>query len=216
MTKKSTISDADMDSVSPKKRKMRPGGGKAKGNSFEGQVAKKLSAALAPLNFIRSPGSGARVGGKNFEKFGDMFGAEAMKIFTADVVPINERKAGLTFLHSIECKSYADSDSFTSLAANTANIFKWFKESEVDALKTSKFPMLIFKWNRTPVFVIVKKSHTAYTDLKQETPLPRFELTTYDLESDGCCEQTLQVHYFDDLLKCPTFWCTPHDYSNDE
>ena len=74
------------------KRKMRPGGGKAKGNGFEGQIAKKLSTALAPLNFMRSPGSGARVGGKNFEKFGEMFGEEALAIFVADVVPINEKK----------------------------------------------------------------------------------------------------------------------------
>ena len=75
---------------------MQPGAGKRKGSGFEGQIAKKLSAALAPLNFIRSPGSGARVGGKNFEKFGQMFGEEALSIFVADVVPINEKKENLS------------------------------------------------------------------------------------------------------------------------
>jgi len=62
------------------KRKMRPGGGKAKGSSFEAKVAKALSAAL-PINFIKSPGSGARIGGKNFATIGAMMGEETMKLF---------------------------------------------------------------------------------------------------------------------------------------
>jgi len=98
------------------KRKMRPGGGKAKGNGFEGTVAKKLSAAL-PINFIRSPGSGARIGGKNFATVGALMGEEVMKLFNADVVPINEKEAGYTFRYSIECKFYATQDHFTSLVA---------------------------------------------------------------------------------------------------
>lgn len=147
-----------VDKTKPK-RKMRPGGGKSKGNGFEGQIAKKLSAALAPLNFMRSPGSGARVGGKNFEKFGEMFGEEALAIFVADVVPINEKKEGLKFLHSVECKFYKTPDTFTQLAAGTANVFKWFEESVEDAKKTDKNPILIFKWNNTPIYVAVDKSH---------------------------------------------------------
>ena len=94
------------------KRKNKPGMGKAKGNGFEGKIAKSLSTALAPLTFIRSPGSGARVGGKNFETFGKMFGEEAMKIFVGDVVPTNEKDTNTIFYWSIECKSYAKSDSF--------------------------------------------------------------------------------------------------------
>src|SRR5271167_5185489 len=104
---------------------MRPGGGKSKGNSFEGQVANKLSAGLAPLKFIRTQGSGARVGGKNFETLGQMFGEDALKLFVGDVVPVNEKNAGVTFLHAIECKSYKTPDNFTSMVAGTGNVFKW-------------------------------------------------------------------------------------------
>jgi len=64
--------------VEGKKRRVNS---KSKGNGFEGTIAKKLSAALAPLNFIRTPGSGARVGGKNFETIGKLFGEDALKIF---------------------------------------------------------------------------------------------------------------------------------------
>ena len=64
----------------PAKRKMRPGGGKAKGSGFENTVAKLLTKHLAPLNFIRTQGSGARVGGKNFDTLGKMFGEDALKL----------------------------------------------------------------------------------------------------------------------------------------
>lgn len=176
------------DKKSPPKKRFNS---KGKGNNFEGQIAKKLSAALSPLNFIRSPGSGARVGGKNFEKFGEMFGEEALSIFVADVVPINEKKSGLTFLHSIECKSYKTPDSFTSLVAGSANVFKWFEESVEDAKKTNKNPILIFKWNNTPIFVAVDSNYS--TSVK-----PKLSLNNQS--------KTLNIYYFDDLIQDSSFW----------
>ena len=181
------------------KRKMRPGGGKSKGNSFEGLIAKKLSQALAPLNFIRSPGSGARVGGKNFEKFGDMFGEEALAIFVADVVPINEKKEGLAFLHSIECKSYKTPDSFTQLVAGTANVFKWFEESVEDAKKTNKNPILIFKWNNTPIFIAVNKNHERCPPALQVKDAP-FAMV------DVARHRSLSIFLLDDIINDPTLW----------
>ena len=88
--------------TAPPKRKMRPGGGKAKGSGFESTIAKLLTKHLAPLNFIRTQGSGARVGGKNFDTLGKMFGEDALKLFVGDVVPVNERDTGLRFNFSIE------------------------------------------------------------------------------------------------------------------
>lgn len=189
MKKEKIIGEQPDKKATPKKRTMRPGGGKSKGNNFEGQIAKKLSAALAPLNFMRSPGSGARVGGKNFEKFGTMFGEEALAIFVADVVPINEKKEGLTFLHSIECKSYKTPDGFTSLVAGTANVFKWFEESVVDAAKTNKNPILIFKWNNTKVFVA---THIP-------TPCSVLEIKPVD-------SRKIYISHLDDLIEFKEFW----------
>lgn len=185
----------------PTKRKMRPGGGKAKGNGFEGTIAKKLTTYLQPLNFMRTPGSGARVGGKNFETLGQMLGEDALKIFVGDVVPVNERKEGLTFLHAIECKSYATPDNFTSLASGTANVWKWHEEIVVDAKKIDKNPLLIFKWNHTPVFVAFDTNH-------EKAPLithgPLFTLMSY-----GEYARSLDIYYLEDLLKHPSFWLQP-------
>ena len=185
------------------KRKMRPGGGKAKGNGFEGLIAKKLSAAL-PLNFIRSPGSGARVGGKNFEKIGAMFGEDALKLFVADVVPINERQENLRFHFSIECKAYATADNFTSLVAGTANVFKWFEESVVDAAKIDKKPMLVFKWNHTPIFVAVDAGdwNAKHLNIQPKLCLVR----QLPEQSAG---SALDIFELDELLKHPDFWVSP-------
>lgn len=195
MTDKNSIGEQPAKKVVPKKekRKLKPGMGKAKGNGFEGTVAKKLTTALAPLTFIRSPGSGARVGGKNFEAFGKMFGEEALKIFVGDVVPTNEKDTSTVFYYSIECKFYAKSDSFETMVAGNANLFKWFKESIVDAEKTRKQPILIFKWNHTPIYVAVKSTRAS----KWPTP----ERMT--IEQDGLA---LDIFYLDDLLPIPSFW----------
>ena len=174
------------------KRKMRPGGGKAKGNGFEGLIAKKLSAAL-PLNFIRSPGSGARIGGKNFATIGAMMGAEAIKLFNADVVPVNESTAGLSFRYSIECKSYATADNFTSLASGSANLYKWFEESVIDSAKVDREPVLIFKWNHTPIFVAV----LARTMEGMVTPSMTIRPKDF---------RDLDIYELEELLKFPDFW----------
>lgn len=169
---------------------MKPGGGKSKGNNFEGQVAKKLSAALDPLNFMRTPGSGARVGGKNFATIGQMFGEDALKLFVGDVVPLNEKDTGLTFKYSVECKTYKEPDGWVTLVAGNANIFKWMQESIDDAVKIEKLPMIVFKWNRTPIFVGVTSPITGHT--------PALTLNQKGM--------TIDVYYLDDLLKDKSVW----------
>ena len=177
--------------VAKPKRKMKPGGGKAKGSGFESLIAKKLSAAL-PINFIRSPGSGARVGGKNFATIGAMMGEEALKLFNADVVPVNETAVGMRFNFSIECKSYATADNFTSLVSGSANVFNWFEESVVDSAKIGREPVLIFKWNHTPVFVAVG----AGTMKGMVTP-------SLSIHREG---RDLDIYEFETLIKHPDFW----------
>lgn len=189
-----------MSEAQPIKKKKKPINSKGKGNGFEGTVAKKLTAALQPLNFMRTPGSGARVGGKNFATIGAMFGEDALKIFVGDVVPLNERQEGLTFRHSIECKFYATPDGFTSLASGTANLYKWFEEAVVDAAKVNKNPMLIFKWNHTPIYVAVD----TFKDESLGKSTPLFTILTYG--DNGGKARALDIWLLDDLLKIPAFW----------
>jgi hypothetical protein len=182
-----------------KKRKLKPGMGKGKGNGFEGTIAKKLTAALQPLNFMRTPGSGARIGGKNFETLGKMLGEDALKIFVGDVVPVNERQEALVFRHVVECKFYATADNFTSLASGTANVWKWYEEVVIDAAKINKNPLLLFKWNHTPIFVATDELDSVHIPLK-----PCFTLLSY-----GTHPRALDIYYLDDLLKHPSFWYSP-------
>jgi hypothetical protein len=188
----------------PSKRKMRPGAGKSKGNGFESTVAKKLTAALQPLNFMRTPGSGARVGGKNFATMGQLMGEDALKIFVGDVVCLNERATGLVFQHSIECKFYATQDNFVSLASGNANVFKWFKEAADDAQKLSKEPLLIFKWNHTPIFAAVDGATSKRTQHLEAAGIrPSFTVMRYG--ADGA-DVVLDVYELDTLLTVPSFW----------
>lgn len=171
---------------------MKPGGGKAKGSGFEGQIAKKLSGALAPLSFIRTQGSGARVGGKNFETIGKLFGEDALKLFVGDVVPTNERDTGLTFRFSVETKFYKTPDSFTGLVSGTANVFKWMNESIEDARKIGKTPLLIFKWNRTDIYV------AAISGMMDGLAVPKLTIKNVKI--------SLDIYLLDDLLSIREFW----------
>lgn len=185
----STSADHGATSVTPPKKRKNS---KGKGNGFEGTIAKKLTEALKPLNFIRTPGSGARVGGKNFETIGKMFGEDALKIFVGDVVPVNEQQEGVKFKHSIECKAYASTDNFTSIVSGSANIFKWYEEAVVDAAKICKNPLLICKWNHTPIFAITEMSAPI---------IPSVTITTYSNSP-----RTLNVFLFEQLLDAKEFW----------
>lgn len=172
--------------VKPKKKGVN---GKKKGSGFEGTIAKLFSKTFAPLNFMRSPGSGARVGGKNFETFGKMFGEDALKLFASDVVCLNERDENITFKHSVECKFYKTPDSFASLFTGKANVYGWFEESVIDAAKTNKNPILIFKWNNTPIFAAVNL----------ETVIP-------DGINKIVLNNKIQVCQLDDLIQHIDFW----------
>lgn len=165
---------------------------KKKGNGFELTVAKLLSKELAPMNFIRTPGSGARVGGKNFATIGQMFGEEALKIFVGDVVPVNEKQIGKKFKVSCECKFYATQDHFTSVMMGSGLIFKWMKESEDDAQKIDKLPILIFKWNHTPIFIACTNDNMPHECIKMV--LPRENLPS------------IKVGILEDVLKHKDFW----------
>ena len=179
------------------KRKLKPGMGKAKGNSFENTISKKLSEALKPLKFIRTQGSGARVGGKNFETLGQMFGEEALKLFVGDVVPVNEKEACVSFNFSVECKFYKTPDQFTALVSGTANIYKWMQESVVDAAKISKIPMLVFKWNNTAVFVAIPSGYKLSEKVKPDLVV-----------NSPAFSDAIDIYKLDDLLQVPDFWIT--------
>lgn len=186
----------------PKEKKKRVNS-KSKGSGFENNVAKKLSAALAPLKFIRTQGSGARVGGKNFSTLGQMFGEEALKLFVGDVVPVNEKEAGVIWQHSLELKFYKTQDPFTSLVSGTANIYKWMEESVTDAVKINKTPLIIFKWNNTPIYVGIRTSDLSTINAKR---ILESEEVLKEKFSISNSQTSISVFLFDDLITFSSFW----------
>ena len=191
MTDSVPTGEASQQTPAPKKRRLNS---KAKGSGFENTVAKKLSSALTPLKFIRTQGSGARVGGKNFETLGQMFGEDALKLFVGDVVPVNEKEANVEFLLSIECKFYKASDSFEAMVAGSANIFKWMHESETDATKINRIPIIIFKWNHTPMYIGVPLVNLQYQGVRPRLTIVR----------DG--DYPIAIFYLDDVINHREFW----------
>lgn len=163
---------------------------KNKGNVFELTIAKALSNAFKPLQFTRSPGSGARVGGTNFNRFKSLYSDDTLNIFVGDVVCVNESDFGLTFRVNVECKSYKSSDSLSSLISGSSKVFDWLKESEIDAAKTNKVAVVIFKFNRTQTFVA-------------STELPDDCVKIILKREDG---DPIKIGLLDDVLKIRDFW----------
>ena len=175
-----------MSEEKPKKKRVNS---KAKGSGFEGKVSKILSETFAPMKFARTPGSGARVGGKNFGAFGQFFSEAALNLFVGDVVPVNEQDCPKDFRFIVECKAYKDADKLEALLSGSSNIYAWMQEVLTDCVKVNKEGIVIFKWNNTPIYAAV----TPQTGLPQD--IKRIIL------NNG-----IMVCHLDDLLKVTDFW----------
>lgn len=176
---------------------MRKGGGKAKGNGYEGKIAKLLTEYLTPLKFRRSQQSGAIVGGKN-EKNLDQFSNEMKVLFISDVVPTNEAETPYTFRCCIETKFYKTPEHLDHLLGeNNCIILKWFEESVVDAKKVNRLPVLIFKFN-----------HTAdYACVDGDVQLPPTVRHVVVIRSPaGLGFKARQVVLLKELLETPSWW----------
>ena len=162
--------------------------GKKKGNSFEGKIAKLFSEKLQPLNFKRSEGSGARVGGQNAILAGN-YSKLMLALFTGDVVPINECVEGNPkFKFCIECKAYKEAERMEALF-ETSKIYSWLEEIRIDAEKIDKSGIVIFKFNNTPIYCAVGANIEFPFDVK------------YVRLIDG-----EKVCHLDDLILHRSFW----------
>lgn len=162
--------------------------GKKKGSSFEGKISKILSEKLQPLNFKRSEGSGARVGGQN-SILASNYSKLMLALFTGDVVPTNECVEGNPkFKFCIECKAYKDAERMEALF-ETSNIYNWLEEVKIDAEKIDKLGIVIFKFNNTPIYCAVK------SDI--QLPISVKFITLINGE---------RICHFDDLIQHYSFW----------
>ena len=129
---------------------------KQKGNSFEREVAIYLS-KLYDESFIRAPGSGAYVGGKNQVRTQILHEGQ-IRSFKGDIVP------GQSFSKmNAECKSYADFPFHQVLAGECKTLDSWIDQMMAVA-EPSDLNILFMKFNRKGKFVCVQSSMTWVTD----------------------------------------------------
>ena len=129
---------------------------KAKGSSFEREVAAFLS-DLYKESFIRAPGSGAYVGGKNQVRTQILHEGQ-IRSFKGDIVP------GQSFpKFNAECKSYADFPFHLVLAGECKVLDGWLNQM-MDVADTDDLNILFMKFNRKGRFVCVQSKYTWVTD----------------------------------------------------
>ena len=129
---------------------------KIKGSSFEREVATFLS-KLYQESFIRAPGSGAYVGGKNQSRK-EFLHEGQVRSFKGDIVP------GQSFPRfNAECKSYNDFPFHLVLTGDCKILNSWIDQlmtvSEINDIN-----VLFMKFNRKGKFVAVQCGPTWVTD----------------------------------------------------
>ena len=136
--------------------KAMPSPQKAKGSGFEREVARFLS-DLYNESFIRAPGSGAYVGGKNKARTQILHEGQ-IRSFKGDIVP------GQSFPKlNAECKSYADFPFHLVLSGECKVLDGWLDQM-MDVAEDNDLNVLFMKFNRKGRFVVVQTKYTWVTD----------------------------------------------------
>ena len=133
-----------------------PSASKNKGSSFEREIAKFLT-DLYGESFIRAPGSGAYVGGKNQSRTQFLHEGQ-IRSFKGDIVP------GLSFpKFNAECKSYADFPFHLLYTGECKVIDGWITQL-TDVAEKDDLNILFMKFNRKGKFVAVESKFTWVSD----------------------------------------------------
>jgi len=158
----------DISALKKKKRK----NSRAKGSTFERQIAKTLNDRFNTTEFSRSPGSGAFATTHTLP--------EHLKIYGDLITPQN-------FKYCIECKKGYNNLNLYSLYNYSSDFWKFIEQCEKDSQKCSKVPMVIFKQDRQPTLAIIPLWIEVTEDIKY-------------IEINN--KKHYRVYLFDELIKC--------------
>ena len=129
---------------------------KAKGSGFEREIAKYLSETYGE-SFIRAPGSGAYVGGKNQVRK-EMLHEGQIRSFKGDIVP------GHSFSKmNAECKFYANFPFHLLLTGECKQLDLWLDQL-LDVEDEGDLNILFMKFNRIGQYVAVQPKNTWIVD----------------------------------------------------
>ena len=129
---------------------------KNKGSGFEREIAKYLSEKYGE-SFIRAPGSGAYVGGKNQSRT-EILHEGQIRSFKGDIVP------GQSFTKmNVECKFYADFPFHLLLTGECKVIDTWIGQL-MDVSDPDDLNILFMKFNRKGRYIAVQSKLTWVAD----------------------------------------------------
>jgi hypothetical protein len=129
---------------------------KNKGSGFEREIAKYLSDKYGE-SFIRAPGSGAYVGGKNQSRT-EVLHEGQIRSFKGDIVP------GQSFIKmNVECKFYADFPFHLLLSGECKVIDAWIGQL-MDVADPNDLNILFMKFNRKGRYIAVESKLTWVAD----------------------------------------------------
>ena len=129
---------------------------KNKGSGFEREIAKYLSDKYGE-SFIRAPGSGAYVGGKNQHRT-EVLHEGQIRSFKGDIVP------GQSFTKmNVECKFYADFPFHLLLTGECKVIDAWIGQL-MDVADPTDLNILFMKFNRKGRYIAVQSKLTWVAD----------------------------------------------------
>ena len=126
----------DISALKKKKRK----NSRAKGSTFERQIANTLNDRFNTSEFSRSPGSGAFATTHSLPDY--------LKIYGDLITPEN-------FKYCIECKKGYNKENLYSLYNYSSPFWGFLDQCLKDSDKCDKIPMVIFKQDRQPTLAIV-------------------------------------------------------------
>jgi Holliday junction resolvase len=150
---------------------------RAKGSTFERQIAKLFNDRFNTTEFSRSPGSGA------FATTHDL--PDYLKIYGDLITPQN-------FNYCIECKKGYNKENLYSLYNYSSDLWGFLDQCLKDSEKCDKIPMVIFKQDRQPTLAIVP-SHVQTNKLQQYIEIQKQE--------DAFNLRVYRIYKLDDLLE---------------
>lgn len=127
-----------------------PSKSKIKGSSFERDVAKELS-KLYDESFVRTPSSGAYVGGSNVTRKSFLSEGQ-IQSFRGDIIPPDDWK-----YFNVECKSYADFPFHQLLHRGDVRLLDEWSEQLLDVSEENDLNLLILKFNRKGKYIGFQK-----------------------------------------------------------
>lgn len=158
----------------------RAGAGKEKGNSFEWDIARKISLWLTggedKSQLIRSVMSGGHAGLRS--QF-----AKKAENQVGDLAPNGPQGEWFRNTFGIECKNYkADPDWWHAITSECWIVEGWWKKINEECSPNNLQPLLIMKRNGRPVVVMMDSDLCHQAGVKADLTLPKLGVAVLTIE----------------------------------